>query len=394
MQPLTSFNYSIPYLIFTLILVIIYFLFRAKSINLKFKSFEKRVLLVTLFTLFWGFRGYICTDWINYYVDFIECPPLYDFDKWLIFYHSNFLDIGFLIYIGLLKILISNYLIFQLITYLILIVMIDKCINEYSSDYILSYILLIVFFTVQSINTIRNGISIMLFMLSIKFISKHNIKKYLFYILLAICFHKTALIFIPLYFFIKYKFRIKYIIVFFIFAYIIMLFQISFISEIAENIIQDTSGRVNYALQYIKNTSFRIFSIGNIERFITLIVLLCNYNKLWKEYRYGGYFANIMILYLSSNLLLFEISTVATRISQLFSFAYIIFYPMILDIYTKKNYINLIRFSLISYVFAWCVLTFSQLMYEYDNFILNTHKSYEQRMVLYNYYGPAKYVGF
>lgn len=173
-----------------------------------------------------------------------------------------------------------------------------------------------------------------------------------------------------------------------------MLFQISFISEIAENIIQDTSGRVNYALQYIKNTSFRIFSIGNIERFITLIVLLCNYNKLWKEYRYGGYFANIMILYLSSNLLLFEISTVATRISQLFSFAYIIFYPMILDIYTKKNYINLIRFSLISYVFAWCVLTFSQLMYEYDNFILNTHKSYEQRMVLYNYYGPAKYVGF
>lgn len=393
MAPLNSFNYSIPYLFFLSILIILYWLSCLRKNNPIFPKYKLRLLVITLFSLFWGFRGYVCTDWVNYYQDFTKCPPIYSINQWIQFYRSNFTDIGFLIYIGLFKILITDYLLFQLSLYLIILYYIDKCINIYSKDYILSFIMVIVFFTVQSINTVRNGIAIILFIYSIKFIYENKIYNYAVYNIIGICFHKTSVLLLFLYFIIKKQYKVKYLIIIFILAYLVMILQLSFISQYAENIIGETSGRVNYVLQYLKNTSFKLVSIGNIERLITTILVLKYYKSLWDRYKYGGYFANIMILYLLTNLILFEISTVAVRIAQLFSFAYVIFYPYILDIVRNDRCINFYRAAIISYVIMWSSITFGQLMYQYDNFATGFYKTYEERMILYNYYGPAKYVG-
>lgn len=393
MDPLFSISYSIPYLIFLglLILLDVFYNHRDSKSILNFKDF--RLVILALFSIFWGFRGYICTDWVNYYTVFQNCPPLYDFQNWVKYGNTNFIDIGFLVYIGIFKVLTTNYLLFQCSIYLIILYFLDKCIILYSTDYILSFIMVIVFFTVQSINTVRNGIAIMLFVYSIKFIYENKPAKYFLFNLIGLCFHKTAIIFIVLYYIIRHRFNVKLLIVVFAICYVIMIFQISFISQYAENIIGDTSGRINYALQYLKNTSFKLLSIGNIERLITTILLLKNYNKLWDNYRFGGYFSNIMVLYLASNLILFEISTVAVRISQLFSFAYVIFYPYILDLYSKSKFRLLYKSAIIGYVCIWTSMTFGQLMYQYDNFLSGQHKTYEERMILYNYYGASKYVG-
>lgn len=391
--PLNSYSYSVPYLLLLIILVLLYF--GSKSYRLRTAIPQNRFILATflIFILFWGFRGYICTDWVNYYEFFYDNPPITDWNAWKRYTSENFLDIGYIIYTGIFKIFCSNFLAFQSISYILILLIIHRCIRLYTSDYILSFILMIVFFTVQSINLMRNVIAIAFFLYSIRYIYSKNIWKYIAINAIGVLFHKTALIFIPLYFVLGHRFSIKTLILIFTCAYIVMICQFSIISEYASSIIGDTSGRVNYVLQYLKESDPKLISIGNLERLITGIILILNYNKLWDKYRYGGYFANMMALCLLTYLVFFEINVLVVRISQLFSFAYVIFYTNILDIYEKRKYINLYRIAIFAYVGLWSISTFGQLMYRYDNIILWSHQSYEERMTSYNYYGPKKYVG-
>lgn len=391
--PLNSYSYCIPYLLLFIVLIILYYGSKSKSLNAVIP--KNKFILATLFVfiLFWGFRGYICTDWVNYYEFFHDNPPITDWIAWKHYTDENFIDIGYIIYTGIFKVFCSNFLVFQSVSYILVLLIIHQCIKLYTSDYILSYILMIVFFTVQSINLMRNVIAIALFLYSIRYIYDKKIWHYIALNLIGVLFHKTALIFLPLYFVLGHRFSIKTLIFIFMCSYLVMICQFSIISEYASSVIGDTSGRINYVLQYLKNSNPKLFSIGNIERLITTIILIYNYEKIWTNYRYGGYFANMMVLCLLTYLVFFEVNVIVVRISQLFSFAYVIFYTNIIDLYKKRKNVNLYRAVIFAYVGLWSVSTFGQLMYRYDNVIIGLHQSYEERMKIYNYYGAQKYVG-
>ena len=102
------------------------------------------VLLV--YFIFVGFRGYICTDWYNYYPMFRETPCLLDFDEFVSYSNSVFTEKGYLFYISLFKVFCNDYVVFQAFSVLIDLVLIHLCIKRYSPNYLFTFLILSVFF--------------------------------------------------------------------------------------------------------------------------------------------------------------------------------------------------------------------------------------------------------
>ncbi|WP_343320940.1 EpsG family protein [Sphingobacterium multivorum] len=76
-----------------------------------------------------------------------------------------------------------------------------KGIEKYSTDIFLSvFLLLFCGFFVESLNIVRQYIAISLFFYSIQYVVSKNFAKYIFWILLAACFHYSAILLIAVYF--------------------------------------------------------------------------------------------------------------------------------------------------------------------------------------------------
>lgn len=80
-------------------------------------------------------------------------------------------------------------------------VFLSKAIKDQSVNVVFS--ILLVFFIryyFLTLNVVRQGIAMSIILCSFKYIKERNLKKYMFTIILASCFHMTSLIYIPIYF--------------------------------------------------------------------------------------------------------------------------------------------------------------------------------------------------
>lgn len=103
----------------------------------------------------------------------------------------------------------SYQYIFAIIQFLIIFFTV-KAIYDSSVNYTFSFLLLFLtgFFN-SSLNLMRQSIAISIFLFSIKYIFDRKFIKYLFWIVVAFLFHKTAIIYLPVYFLYKYKYSKK-----------------------------------------------------------------------------------------------------------------------------------------------------------------------------------------
>lgn len=96
------------------------------------------------------------------------------------------------------------------LTHLIILYYSYRAIKTNSSNYLFSiYIFMLGGFFNHSLNIMRQSMAIAIFLYAIKYIFKKDFVKYILHILLAFLFHKTALIFVPLYFVYYFKFNLR-----------------------------------------------------------------------------------------------------------------------------------------------------------------------------------------
>ena len=351
------------------------------------------VLLV--YFIFVGFRGYICTDWYNYYPMFRETPCLLDFDEFVSYSNSVFTEKGYLFYISLFKVFCNDYVVFQAFSVLIDLVLIHLCIKRYSPNYLFTFLILSVFFYVQSVNLNRNVKSVLLFLYALRYIEERKFWKYSLLNLIGLCFHSISLIFFVLYFFLRHKISVRTLWIVFIFSNIYYFSQIQLFSLIATAIDGMIGGKVGHAIHFYLAKEgavrFSTVSIGSLERLTTFIVLILNYNKVCATFKYGKYFTNMMLLYLLCYLIFNELPILVTRFSQQFGFAYGIFYSYIISLYGNSKNIAIYKTAICCYLLLWTFSTHRQLMDKYDNFLFR-HQSFEERARVYDHYGSA-YLG-
>lgn len=304
--------------------IVVYIIFSLLFLGENFLKKYRRILFYLSFiivVIYIAFSYSIGADWDNYYINYKYLPKIFEKNtKNLLPNYINF-EIGFQIYTRLVKTFVS-YDLYRVISNTIDILIVYN-ISKYYTKRPISLIILYIpfnFFSIE-VEALRQAKAICLFLYSTKYIYEKNFAKYVFINLLGATFHFTAIILLPLYFFIKNKIRmnIKRIIIILILSYLLR----SMIVEIVRLSINYLPSLVKY--QFYSKIQIRALSLFNIIRNLTIIIpiffLIKNEKKLIKIDKKYFLIRNVYILYIVT-MIIGEKYEIMNRFLLYFSFFY------------------------------------------------------------------------
>lgn len=372
--------YPFPYILIVLLLETLYY-FKEKTTNIKFQQ-RYEYFAIASFIVFFGFRGFILTDWMSYYPYYKDLG----WDNILDFFDSDKIgyEPGFAFFTMLCKTFIPSYSLFILLITVFNTICIVNFAKKYTDNFILVLILYITFDGVLIMgNLLRNSIAISLFLIAIPYLKKRKPIPYFSLCFIAISFHISAFIYLPLYFFL-HKCLNKWI-----YLAIFILVNIIFISHksivlILANLIsgEDMTDKVTAYTENMTN-SIAIISIGYLERFMTGILIFLYYNKLKEMHDKSCIIINSVLIYFCMFFLLGQFEVVAKRFANLFIYGYWIIWADLLKCFYYKNNKKLFTIFIMLYclIRTWSYTNNAGFMYEN---ILTGARSYNERLYYYN----------
>ena len=345
---MTSIIYSLPYI--ALFLFLCGFAIPVTTgKNRLMNTYWQRYAFFACLIAFVGLRGFIFTDWKNYYSFYEAAPTLFDGTEAIVTFLSKsryaVFEKGFSLFSILIKTISDNYFFYQFVSFSIDVVILYAFFKMYVPNAVL---LAFVFFYVFNgvigqgiqINFLRNAKAMMLFLISLPYLQK---RKYAVYVLLNIIgafFHISSILYIPLCFILRKRFSRLFYIAIFIMGNAIYLLQIRYISVLLKSASVIAGGQIAYIInRYIDNskwnTSYGI-SIGYFERVFTYILVLCFSKRLYKK-DCNIVFINCLFLYVLLYLYFSEMKILTDRLPLLFAFSYWVIYPQIYSFLSKNN---------------------------------------------------------
>lgn len=287
---------------------------------------------------FIGLRGFLFTDFVNYYPFFEECPSLWSSETEVTdFFNSPIwgpYEKGFVYFTMLIKSIFPNYFFFQCVFSTIDLIVLYKFFKMNNGQgWVFCFLIFFIFNGLPlEFNLIRNSKSIMLFLLSINYLKERKVIKYLLLNILGFFFHSSAVFYILFTPFYYLKFPRKLLLSFWCIGIVMFFLHIEWCSEILYFVSSFFPGRMSYLIKVYINTNKGIFgfSIGFLERAFTfLLMYYFAFKKGWYSERGNRIFFNCIFLYLFLYLYFTELQIVQDRIGMLFVFSYWILYPKI-----------------------------------------------------------------
>ncbi len=379
MQPTFSPTYSVPYIILFLIYFVL-FLWenRIRKNNGDIKII--RYLCMLIFFIFFGFRGYLDTDFSLYYPLYESAPTIDDVNGIAKFFskiNEDFLlkiEPGFKVILILLKSVTDDYFFLQIVSSFVDVLFLNYFFKKYSPQYVLGFILFLIFSgLIIEINLLRNSKAIFLFIYSLQFIKERKAVKFFICNGIGILLHSSAIFFFPLYFFLHKKTPPAIMWGLFFLGNFLFLGQIKFITPIVTGLGDLFGGfyaimAEAYSKDKLYSSSYGI-SIGYLEKVLTFILLYRSYNKigeLIKDKNTLNIFYNLFFIYTITYFFLSEYSVFIDRITTLFVFSYWILYPYLYATLRQE----------LKTVFTMILLVFGiYKMYNSNNFILRNYEN-------------------
>lgn len=341
-----------------------------------------RYTAIGIFVVFFGFRGFILSDWIIYYQFFKECEwrDIYDYN----FITSKGFEPGFTILTLFCKSIVDNFHFYTFILCIINTILLVRFFDKYSNNIPLALMLYVVFEGLGiSTNLMRNSIAIFIFLNALEFINDRKPIPYFLLCILATTFHISSIIFFPLYFILHRSASKWGFLAIFLLSNIVFLSHFSFIEIVFGLLgIDDSVSMKVRAYTEIYDKSAQI-SIGYIERLMTGILVFLYYDELKKKREGNIIFINLILAYISTYLFLSEFEILAKRICTLFACGYWIIWADLINTFAITNNRRLFA----SFVFLYCIIRINNLTqlpdFEYDN-LLTGIKSYNERLYIHN----------
>lgn len=340
------------------------------------------VCCIALLFLFFGFRGFVFTDWVSYYETFTNCDlsNLYSPGK------GDNTEIGFTILMLLCKSIINNYQFLVLVTTGIDLYLLVRFLKRRVSYLPLALMLYLAMGgLIMQVNLLRNTISILIFVNALEYLEKREPVKYFSLCLLALSFHWSSILYFPLYFFLHRQISKWIFLTIFIIGNIVLILKIPIFTSLVSFCIGLFNEQISTKIdQYTGLFDYSsTFSIGFIERFFTGIMVFCYYDKLKEIRKENIIFINSLLLYFAMFYMLSQFDEIARRMSNLFQYSYwILWYDLIKCFYYKTN-----KWLFIFFVGIYCILkiygTAHSPINAYDN-VLTGAKSYQERIYQYN----------
>lgn len=374
--------YSIPYLILTLFYGVMALWFYKKkelrpwNISLCF--------IVTL--IFWGFRGFCFYDWMAYYRVFLQIS----FQT--LSTSINAMEPGFCILMATCKGIYNSYAFFTFTCSAINLVLLTRFLLKHTYNYPLALMVSTVFggfflFT----DLMRNAIAIFLFINAIDYISEKKPIKYLAIVLLAVSFHYSSLLYIPLYFFARKKMSKRVFAIIFATGIIVYALNISIFSNLTTFILSfissDLEDKAKYYLEEVSESSKLNFVF--LEQIITGCLVIAYMDKLRALRKEANIYINCILLFLGVTFFMHEFTILSVRFSILFAVGYWILWPDLIKCISIRNNKWLFVLFISSYCFLRILGHTSNAMAEYNN-ILSDPDSFQQRQSMFNKYFTPK----
>ena len=384
---ITSYKYSIPYVLFLLFLAVFMFI--------EFRQIEKkqsikyiRYIVIISFSSFFGLKGFVGMDAFNYYNLFNNLPTIWNWDTDTFFYTTH--EILFKYYIVIIKSICPNFFFFSFVNVLIDALILDVIIRRYSRYYVLAFIIYTgIYGLIFAMDQVRNAKAVMLFLLSLKYVSEKRFSLYLIINLIGVLFHYSAIVYILLYPFLRKKHSMFFYLTVYIIGLFIFFSRIEFLNPIVSYISSLFGGRIELkAITYLNSEEYGErrygISFGTMERFISYPLFCFLLKKKLIDKDPNSIIAiNLYVLYFATYYFLAEISVLAQRISVLFIIAYAFLYPNILKIIKIDKYILL--FILIGFSCIKIAGHTKYLPYTYESFRFNYEERYRIHKTWDNY---------
>jgi len=360
--------FSFPYLFLILVYIILYFAENRNKNNTSNKRI--RFLSAFVFLLFFGFRGYIGSDWINYEYYYSETT----LDSWT---YQDY-EVGFSFIAKLFHDLGYSYHFFVFFITLFQVLLWDRFLKIQSNQIALSYIILISLFPLLIIDLLRNLTSVLIAIQAIDFINKKKRFRASIVILLSVLFHTTGVFFFLLFLLSGKYFKKRMLIVTLILGLIVYVLQFNFFNSIVSLIGQLLGGRLQYLASTVTESDKSYgLRFGILEKLCILVLILINYNrivdkKLIRPIYFNGFFCYcFLLLYFSTS------DTIINRFSLLFFWAYLMILCDFKTLVGNRSMNYIVMFICVLKTFV----TFNRDIYEYSNNIITEDSYYERKLI-------------
>jgi hypothetical protein len=265
--------------------------------------------LLAIIIIIGGLRYEIGADWFSYNRIFNNS--------------GENIEIGFAIFINIVKFVYSSYLLFIFLVFLISFLIKTLIFKKLSYSFYISLLLYFgLWFFVYDINGIRQGLAIGLIAVSTYYAYKRMLLHYLLWLFAAISIHQSAIVFVPFYLLVGCN--IKKIPMLIMLLLIIFLQASGRINNMMNNIIVYFIGKsfnekfISYSLNKLYNENI-LLSFTSFHRiFIFFIVLFFTermYDTRMKNMYRNAAFLSIIIYFLFCN-----VEIIATRLSLYYRF--------------------------------------------------------------------------
>ena len=218
------------------------------------------------------------------------------------------------------------------------------------------------YFLYHEMTQIRAGIASGLLLLCIKPIYERDLKRFIIYVALAISFHISAVLIIPLWFLKTKNFNTFLYYVLIIVAYSFALVGINFsylISFVPIESVQILFKGYIYSTQIGEHSEYlNIFSFMQLLRVSIGFFFIYNIDRISKYNAYTKLIVKIYIFSVISYVIFSDVPVFAVRISQFLGVTEIIAFPLLVYIFTKKSYRIALIFPFLIGVFMISMLLF------------------------------------
>ena len=354
------------------------------------QAYEKKIYFtataIIVFFIFFGFRGYVGTDWLSYsYI--LEKADWSDFKNWALdFDDDKIREPGFLFLMLICKSIYNDYFFLVFVCMAIDTFLLLRFLKKMEVENIAFALMVFSTFGGPELlfNLLRNALSLLIFLNGLEYINSRKPIPYFLICALALTFHFSALIFFPLYFFMHYRLNKWFYAGFFIAVVCFYLSKTSLLSLIVSGF--DVGGVIGGRLEYYTDyysgaSSIRLLTI--FEHFILVFFVVWLYDEIIEKKENRIILINGLLIFLTFYYVLAEFLTMSHRMSLMFYFPYwILWMDIIHTLYLKHN-----KQLMLVVFYLYCVIiqigNFHEQTAYYDN-ILFGHKSYKEREKIYN----------
>jgi len=375
--------YSLPYILFTALLAaasLVYATTRQEAC----KRYAT-VFAVMLFFFFLGFRGFILSDWINYYPYFYDCTlsDIFDFGLASPSGRVRF-EPGFTLLCLACRGIVGDYHFFVAVHTAITLALFLAFLRRRVDNIPFALFLFCSFEGfVLVVNLMRNVISIMIFLNALQFIEKRRPLPYFLCCLVALSFHLSSVVYFPLYFFFHRACNKWVYLAIFLALNAMFLGNVSIVPGLCALLGLDemmAQKIKTYTEIYATN---RGISIGYLERLFTGLLVFLYYDSLRGLRKDSAVRLNGIIAYYVMFFSLSEFAELSQRMASLFSYGYWIVWIDLTHCFAIGNN----RRLFLAYLYLYCLLRVGLSCRvpdcDYENILFGS-QNYQERLLYHN----------